>query len=62
MVLPLKMPHIRHTRLDLHIVVIFKVRTTRIWPFGCGFACANTIGWVQTIIWYHYFSIIIDYN
>ena len=38
--LPLVIPHVRHVCLDLHIVVSSKGRTTRIWSFGCGFACA----------------------
>ena len=44
--LPLVRPHVRHAYLGLHIVVSLKVRTTRIWSFGCGFACANIIGCV----------------
>ena len=30
--------------LGLHIKVTLEGRTTRIWYFGCGFACATTIG------------------
>ena len=44
MLLPLVRPHVRHARLGLHIVVSFKGRTTRIWSFGCGFACATAMG------------------
>ena len=40
--LPLVMPYIRHAHLDLYITVSLKGRTTRIWSFGCGFACATT--------------------
>ena len=43
-ILPLVMPHVRHTRLGLHIVASLKGRTTRIWSFGCCFACATTRG------------------
>ena len=44
MLLPLVMPHVRHAHLGLHIAISLKVRTTRIWSFGCGFACATTMG------------------
>ena len=42
--LPLVRPHVRHARLGLHIAVSLKGRTTRIWSFGCGFACATAMG------------------
>ena len=42
--LPLVMPHVRHVHLGLHIVVILRGRTTRIWSFGCGFVCATAVG------------------
>ena len=42
--LPLVMSHIRHAHLGLHIVVSLKGRTTCIWSFGCGFACATAMG------------------
>ena len=42
--LPLVKPHLRHAHLVLHIAVSLKGRTTRIWSFGCGFACATTMG------------------
>ena len=38
---PLVRPHVRHVRLGLHIAVSLKGRTTCIWSFGCGFACAT---------------------
>ena len=44
MLLPLVMPHVRHTLLGLHIAVSLKSRTTSIWSFGCGFTCATTMG------------------
>ena len=43
--LPLVRPHVRHARLGLHIAVSFKRRTTCIWSFGCGFACATEMGY-----------------
>ena len=43
MQLPLVRPHVGHARLDLHIAVSLKVRTTRIWSFGCGFTCATAM-------------------
>ena len=43
--LPLVRPHIRHVHLGLHIVVSLKGRTTRIWSFGCDFACAPAMGY-----------------
>ena len=43
MLLPLVMPHIRHTHFDPHIGVRLEGRTICIWYFGCGFACATTI-------------------
>ena len=62
MLLPLVRPHVRHAYLGLYTVVSLKGTTTRIWSFGCGFACATAMGcWVQTIIWYNYCFIIIDY-
>ena len=42
--LPLVRPHVRHAHLGLNIAVSLKGRTTRIWSFGCGFACATTMG------------------
>ena len=42
--LPHVMPHVRHGRLGLHIVVSLKGRTTHIWSFGCGFTCTTTRG------------------
>ena len=42
--LPLVRPHVRHARLGLHIAVSLKGRTTLIWYFGCGFACATAMG------------------
>ena len=38
--LPLMIPCIRHVHLGLHIAVTLKGRTTHIWSFSCGFACA----------------------
>ena len=43
--LPLVRPHIRHVRLGLHKAVGLKGRTTRIWSFSCGFACATAMGY-----------------
>ena len=37
-------PHMRHARWGLYIAVSLKSRTTRIWSFGCGFACATAMG------------------
>ena len=42
--LPLVRPHVRYVRLGLHIAVSLKGRKTRIWSFGCGFACATAMG------------------
>ena len=42
--LPLLIPHVRHAHFGLHIGVRLEGRTTCIWSFGCGFACATTIG------------------
>ena len=42
--LPLERPHVRHARLGLHIAISLKGRTAYIWSFGCGFACATTMG------------------
>ena len=42
--LPLVRPHVRHARLGLYIAVSLKGRTTRIWSFSCGFACATEMG------------------
>ena len=42
--LPLVRLHVSHVRLDLYIVVSLKGRTTHIWSFGCGFACATEMG------------------
>ena len=44
MLQPLVRPHVRHARLGLHIAVSFKGRTTHIWSFACGFACATAMG------------------
>ena len=44
MLQPLVRPHVRHVRLGLYIAVNLKGRTTRIWSFGCGFACATAMG------------------
>ena len=41
---PLVRPHVMHARLGLHIAVSLKGRTTRIWSFGCGFACTTAMG------------------
>ena len=41
---PLVRPQKRHKYLGLHIVVSLKGRTTCIWSFGCGFACATIMG------------------
>ena len=41
---PFVRPHVRHAHLGLHIVVSLKGRTTHIWFFGCGFACATAVG------------------
>ena len=35
-----------HARLGIYIVVSLKGRTTRIWSFGCSFACAIAMGYV----------------
>ena len=43
--LPLVRPHVRHVCLGLHIAVSLKGRTTYIWFFGCGFACAIAMGY-----------------
>ena len=43
--LTLAIPHVRHTHLGLHIAVSLKGRTTYIWSFGCGFACATAMGY-----------------
>ena len=57
--LPLVRPHIRHAHLGPHIMVSLKGRTTCIWSFGCGFACATAMGCAGfrllfgTIIVYH---------
>ena len=42
--LPLLMPNVMYVRLDLHVVVSLKGRTTRIWSFGCVFTCATAMG------------------
>ena len=41
---PLVMPHVRYARLDLHMAVSVKSKTTCIWSFCCGFACATVMG------------------
>ena len=41
---PLVRPRVMHARLGLHIAVSLKGRTTRIWSFGCDFACAIAMG------------------
>ena len=38
------MPYMRYAHLGLYIAVSLKGRTTHIWSFGCGFACATAIG------------------
>ena len=38
-------PHVRYAHLGLYIAVSLKGRTTRIWSFGCGFACATAMGY-----------------
>ena len=38
------MPHVKHARLGLYITVSLKGRTTHIWSFGFGFACATAMG------------------
>ena len=43
---PLVRPHIRHVPLGLHIALSLKGKTTQIWSFGCGFACATAMGCV----------------
>ena len=43
----LVMPHVRHAHLGLHIGVRLEGSTTRIWSFGCGFACTTTMGCAQ---------------
>ena len=42
--LPLKVLHVRYAQLGLYIGVRLEGRTTRIWYFGCGLACATTMG------------------
>ena len=42
---PLVRPNVMHAHLGLHIAVNLKGRTTRIWSFGCGFACATEMGY-----------------
>ena len=42
--LPFVIPHVRHAHLCLYIGVSLKGRTTRIYSFGYGFACATTMG------------------
>ena len=44
MLLPFVRPYVRHAGLGLHIAVSLKGRTTHIWSFGCGFACATAMG------------------
>ena len=44
MLQPFMIPHVRHAHLGLVIAVSLKGRTTCIWSFGCGFACATTMG------------------
>ena len=60
--LPLVMPYVRYMHLGLYIGVNLKGRTTHIWSFGCSFACAIGMLWAQTIIWYNYSFIVIDYH
>ena len=56
--------HVRHARLGLHIAVSMQGRTTCIWSFGYGFACATTMGCAGfglsfgTIIFLHLLTII----
>ena len=47
MLLPLVRPYVRHARLGLHIAVSLKGRTTCIWSFGFGFACATAMGCIR---------------
>ena len=42
--LPLVMPYVRHAHLNLHIAVSLKGRTTCIYSFDFGFACAIAMG------------------
>ena len=42
--LPFVMPHIMHVHLGLYIGVSLNSRTTRIWPFACGFASTTAMG------------------
>ena len=64
MLLPLMMPHIRHVLLGLHIAVSLNGRTTCIWSFDSGFACATAMGYAEfrllfdIILFYNYFTII----
>ena len=44
MLVPLVMPHIRSAHFGLHMAGSMKGRTTHIWSFGCGFACATAMG------------------
>ena len=44
MLLSLTKPHVRYAHLGLYIAVSVKGRRPRIWSFGCGFACATTMG------------------
>ena len=41
--LPLIKPHVNYVYLGLYIAVSLKGRTTPIWSFGYGFACATAI-------------------
>ena len=41
---PLVRPYVRHTHLGLHIAASLKGKTTHIWSFDCGFACAAAMG------------------
>ena len=61
--LPLPRFHVRHARLDLYIMVSLKGRTNShlvLWLWFHLYYC-NGMCWVQTIIWYNYSFIIIDY-
>ena len=44
MLQPLVRPHLGYAHLGLHIAISLKGRTTRIWSFGCFFACAAAMG------------------
>ena len=39
--LPLIISHVRHTYLGIYVGARMESRTTLVWSFGCGFACAT---------------------